>query len=774
MANDSAANAAIASLGSAATVSARSYVTGVSSQSTAAAAISTIATTVAGVGSIVNGSTLALTTGVDALVGTLNNDLFTATDATFTIGDSLTGGLGVDRLAVSVSASLGSNPATVTLNSVDNVIFTLGASDLSTASGGVNAVGWTGVLTLGLKSAGVALNDAGSSGGAYFNNVQGNATLSLDTITVATNNANAIRVDFGSGKLGGATANLAITLAGGVGNINARADIAVQTAGTDAFSTLSIANAGASYLGLEKITGALSPTAITITGSGSLDLAVSTNADFTNLATVTATTASTSVTMDVSATTRGFTYSGGSGDATLILANVTNTVTTGGGRDTITIGGGLDRISTGAGNDTVITSLGNLSATDVIDLGDGSRDALVFNDVTSLAVAGVSADALTVINALKGIEVIGSSANVTAINMGYFTQTVFRLSGSLTSRVTVTNAVDSTLEFTGTGIAGTSGGSALDLSGAAANATVTLEFNASKGMAITANNGAATNTALAISSNISTVNILSTNSSGAASGSVVNIVGAAGTTVDNVVNNLSASSFVLTGSADFSIGAGGSNSGGLTASTSAGFTKSVIFDASNFNGRLTINSSQVTDVIKGGAGDDTIRGLGGNDTIDLTTGGRDIVVFSATAALNGRDSITAFSTAAGANQDVLNVAQFITTPASVTAIASLTGAASLANNSISIVNAGGAIGGKVYGGADFGDLFAATGKVFADTVLGGARGVVVVQGTDQTQVLFVDAALNGANTNVQSTDVSVVGVLSGVTSASTFVIGNFA
>jgi hypothetical protein len=61
----------------------------------------------------------------------------------------------------------------------------------------------------------------------------------------------------GNGSLGGLGGN-------GVGTSGVRADVAVETAGSDAFTTVSIANSGASVIGLEKASGSLSPTAITI------------------------------------------------------------------------------------------------------------------------------------------------------------------------------------------------------------------------------------------------------------------------------------------------------------------------------------------------------------------------------------------------------------------------------------------------------------------------------------------------------------------------------
>lgn len=88
---------------------------------------------------------------------------------------------------------------------------------------------------------------------------------------------------------------------------------------------------------------------------------------------------------------------------------------------------------------------------------------------------------------------------------------------------------------------------------------------------------------------------------------------------------------------------------------------------------VTINGGSGTDSIIGGAGADsitggegadTIIGGGGNDTIVLTetTSASDTVVFAATAAANGKDTITNFQ-AGSSNGDVLKVSTLLGKPA---------------------------------------------------------------------------------------------------------------
>jgi len=115
------------------------------------------------------------------------------------------------------------------------------------------------------------------------------------------------------------------------------------------------------------------------------------------------------------------------------------------------VGTGANKVTAAAGDDTVVTAIANLTKADVIDLGDGTRDQIRYNDVTTLNVGGVDATALAALNAQKGVEVVGSSAAVTAVDAGYFTQTVFSLTAALTAAVTVTNVAGDTVAFT-TGI----------------------------------------------------------------------------------------------------------------------------------------------------------------------------------------------------------------------------------------------------------------------------------------------------------------------------------
>lgn len=184
--------------------------------------------------------------------------------------------------------------------------------------------------------------------------------------------------------------------------------------------------------------------------------------------------------------------------------------------------------------------------------------------------------------------------------------------------------------------------------------------------------------------------------------------------------------------------------------------------------------SDSNDVIISGAGNDNVRAYGGDDVIDISGGGSNTLVFEADAATNGKDTITGFNVGAVADGgDVLNTGAFITKPGALTAVTSLTGGATVANDSIITVNYANAIADIDFGaaGAAGFDLLFGAGKAFSTTIAANAESVLVVQGTDTTKVYYID---NDADTTLASTEVVLVGTLNGVTNADTFLLANFA
>lgn len=460
---------------------------------------------------------------------------------------------------------------------------------------------------------------------------------------------------------------------------------------------------------------------------------------------------------NTAATTGTVNAAGSTANVTLNLSNGESIVYTGGSAsDAVTLGTGNDNVTGGAGNDTVTLAIASLTSADTIALGDGTRDTIVYSDVTALNSTGVSATALAALNRATGVEVIGAGGNMTAIDADYFTQTIFRKTAASTAALTASNIDNDTIVMSAGITEATAGAAdALTLGGKLPGATATLELSGAAAVAISASDGAAGNNALVVNSGITTVNIVSNTSSTTA---VTNsLTHAAVTTATHTVDNASASSFNLTGSTNFTI----------TSGATAGFTNAVNFNASAFTGVLTITGSASADSITGGTGSDVITGGAGNDQLTGGAGNDSFVMLTATIA-SGSDTITDFEV--GAGKDTLDIG-YLTIPASLTT-ATMTGATTIATNTIYNVDYAAAIGStdfRVAGATGFNLLFGA-GKAFGTTVATTDDFMIIVRGTDKTVILAVE---NAAATTLVNTDIDAMITLTGVTNSSTFSALNF-
>jgi Ca2+-binding RTX toxin-like protein len=558
---------------------------------------------------------------VDTVSGTTGNDTVTGLNTTLTSADSIDLGAGTgDTLNVTLAAAV--NPV-VTLKGVENVNLTTAVASLG---GPVVATNWTGVSKIALNGIGTAQSDSVAAGttGTAITAIQNNVTLSLGSLESAADNGAVIYAAFASNKLASTAATLTTDLNGVVGATASTgvANVVVDTAGDDAITTWAVTGSGTNRVQLEGISAAeISLKAITVTGSGSNTLSVdATNAVITSLASINAGTATGALTINASASTKDLTFVGSAGKNNITVgAGVTgNTLTGGAAADTFTLGAGVDTVTGGAGNDTVNLAVASLTKTDVIDLGEGTLDAIIYTATTALNSTGVDATALTALNAQKGVEVIGTAGALTAVDASYFNQTIVRATGALTAAVTASNVAGQTLQFT-SGIT-TVNGDALTVTGALPNQSVTIELSGSAAVKLQGTDATSTNTGLTTGTGISTVNLVSNTTATSGASAIVNEISlAAATTATHAIDNTAAGSFVLTGATNLTI------SSGLT----AGFTQAVSFDASAFTGKLVIAGSASADVIKGGSGADTITGLGGGD---ILTGGAGVDTFVYTAA----------------------------------------------------------------------------------------------------------------------------------------------
>lgn len=547
------------------------------------------------------------------------------------------------------------------------------------------------------------------------------------------------------------------------------ANIEVATAGTDKFTKLAVASAGTNRLTVEgTAANAIDLTEISVTGDGSTTLGVDgTNAVVTNLTTVNAGSATGALTMDVSASTKAVTFTGSAGKNTIVFGNGANVITGGASDDTFTIGAGTNKVTGAAGNDTVIGKLAEFAAADTIDLGEGTRDMIVYSDVTTLNSSGITAAQKTILNGYSGVEGVGSSAgDVTAIDAGFFTQNIFKLSGANTKDIAMSN-VDSDTLILATGIAAATN-DALSVTGALPNSTFNLELAGAASIALYSKDGAAGDAGLTIASGVSTVNITSTTTKSSTTGlkngisadNDATLDGTLAGTADYAIDNASAGSFTLKGNVDFTV------DGGKT----AGFSKAVDFNASEFTGKLTFAGSADADKVMGGKGNDTIAALGGANVIDLSAGGNDKVSF---AAADAKNTITGFTTGgdtlAFAGINIAGGGAIAATTGTAVSAGTVT-AGALADDTIYVINDGSKslVNGGTKTVTDYTDLTVVAtylNEAYTSTADNDAAVFVINDlAGKKTYVYAFDEQTNGAST-VQSADLKLVGVITEVNGA---------
>ena len=570
-----------------------------------------------------NADNLSPTSATEANQTTSGNDtIYANSDGFLGSSDVIDGGGGTDTLYSVQATGNADETLTPVLTNVENVFI-----DIDADATAAKTFTFSGASSTGLAQ--VWSNGHSGSGNGQED------TFAITNVTTAV----ATGIKGGDGEYNVTTTYSSVT--GSSDSATLALDAAsVDTVTLAGIETINVLNSGSGNSTIATLTAA-NLSALNI--NGSKNLTITNNIDFKDATdttafdgTVDASAATGAVTLTLGTGGDNVKFTGGSGKNTVTTGAGNDSLTGGAADDTFTIGAGNDTVVGGAGNDRVIMTVANLNASDSINLGDGTRDALIL-DTTTLNVTGVNATNLGLINKMTGVEVIGTNGAVTAIDAGYFTQTVYEATANLTAAVTVTNVAGDTLVLSGNGITGVNG-DALTVSGALPNQTFTLELKGAGAVNLQGTDGGAGNTGLTISSGISTVNIVSnTTSTTAVTNSIAN---AAATTATHAIDNVSAGSFVLTGSTDFTI----------TSGATAGFTKAVDFDASAFTGKLTITGSTEADIIKGGTGTDTLFGGAGNDVISggagsdyissgagadvITTGaGNDLVEMTANASV---------------------------------------------------------------------------------------------------------------------------------------------
>jgi S-layer protein len=198
------------------------------------------------------------------------------------------------------------------------------------------------------------------------------------------------------------------------------------------------------------------------------------------------------------------------------------------------------------------------------------------------------------------------------------------------------------------------------------------------------------------------------------------------------------------------------------------------------NTATTIIGSQVADSITGGDGNDIIRGGKGNDTLDGGDGS-DTYVFEATAAANGKDTITMV---AGTDGDKLNFAAFF--GPGVGSVDQKGGSGTAINaynsgdtNDVNITNkvalySDASFNGNA-GASTVASLIEGSGNAFSLTAGGKA---IIITGdasgaNDKFEIWYIDDTLDGNPGTVSATDVVAVGISSAAFDLDTLITTNF-
>lgn len=176
------------------------------------------------------------------------------------------------------------------------------------------------------------------------------------------------------------------------------------------------------------------------------------------------------------------------------------------------------------------------------------------------------------------------------------------------------------------------------------------------------------------------------------------------------------------------------------------------------SGRIKVTGADGIQTITGTQGNDELAGGNGSDTF----------VFEASAADNGKDTISDFT--AGANGDIFDFRTALGTT-TVTDGQLALGAGSLeqtiANNNIYQIDLNTDIALKDFGdSSSFGELFSTGAGKFSPTVGAGIKAVILVKGTDKTHIYYVD----NSDSTFDAFDVTLVAV---ATVNGTLVADNF-
>mgnify|MGYP000000535201 FL=1 len=542
----------------------------------------------------VTGNTYVLTPDLDAIVGTNGSDVIIGATqdgkGTFTSGDSIDGGEGVDTLKL-----YGVDGVSKGLQTVKNVE----QLEAFAGSGTYDVSGWEGLEKASFKAGTVSTLTANATlTDVALDGVGADMKLTGDGIAnVTVKNLDEDRAVTVVNTTENHALNVALENASKVGKDGVpTTSVTLVDAAAEA---LNLASNGATVnsVTLSSLSAALK----TMTVSGEADLVVEGLANVSKLESIDGSAAKGDLALG---TLNGATLNvtTGSGDDTFVLGNTTThavTVSTGEGDDEVTLGAALAKgssIDLGAGDDVLKLQFTQLNKDATVNGGEGT-DALVFTNDATLTSANAD------LNAVKGFEVLGVEGATLTVDSTKVDFSDFLVSDS--GKIVLTNAQDNdTVTF--------EAGASTDNSITMAARNTVLDLNlAGDGKAV-ANVSATVEGATTL--NISSTGLLEEKASTlTADNNVLNLTG------DNAKLN-------LTGDQDLTL-------------TLKGSTKGFTVDATGFEAKLDVTGSDSQDTIKLGAEGGTVTASKGHDQITFGAGA-DAFVASTVAGTNAADMST--------------------------------------------------------------------------------------------------------------------------------------
>lgn len=772
----------------------------------------TIATAVA---ATVTGGTFALTTAIDASVGTSGNDTFNAsivgsnaTGSTINPGDNVNGSSGTDTVNIAASSAAAGVVAAVTFVGIEKVLvsdFNTGGSssvDMSLADADLTTVGLSSSDTAGtlsftglkkvvnaeMKNGGNGLTltfASGNTGTADVVNLavsgQTASTFTADgieTISVASSvtksDVTLVGAQLATVNVTGDT-EVSVTLPSTVKTVDASAatgKVTVAAAAID-LTTVTSYKGGAGTTDvidtttnitkaadLSKVSGfeVLKSSGAASTVTLASDVTGLTTFDFTNsgdqiLTLSTGYTAATTVKITGDATTNQDKVVNTANVALTVVGNVADFDT----GTSITGGTGTDALTmTADGGAAVLTNVAGVETITITANTTTPSSGATLSAIASATGKTVTIDASALTNASAAVSITGTASNAgkLAVTGGAGNDTI-NLNAS-----TAANTVSG-----GAGNDGITAGAGNDsIAGGAGNDTITMGANLTANDTIDGGDGTDTLTVSSLTSGAGFANVTNVETIGITGTTSASLSSAIGTSVTFDLADTAVQSLTLntgyTGTTTVKMGATGVDA--VTNNANVALTATGV--AANFNAASVVGGTG-TDVITMSADGTSVSlaNVSGVETITVTA--------DSTSATNGVTLTTGASTVAATKSMTVDASALSTTAVLTFAGAATAGTLSVTGGAGNDVIASGDKAATIIGGAGNDQITASDTASINDNISGGDGNDTITFNSGAGTLDFNDTVDGGAGTDTLVVGTPVSGMLAKVTNVEVLQLG---